>query len=80
MSITPPDRLVYMANQISRFFASQPGDPAKAAATHLHDFWAPSMRSEIIALLDAGAQDLDPVAAQAVALLKASRDKTNVVP
>jgi formate dehydrogenase subunit delta len=65
------DKLVYMANQIGKFFASQ--GEAKAAdgiATHFRRFWDPSMRRGIIARLAAGeAHGLDPLPLRAVQLL-----------
>ena len=41
-----PDKLVYMANQIGRFFASQGDDKAAVPliADHLVKFWDPRMR------------------------------------
>lgn len=64
-------RLVYMANQIGKFFASQP--PAKAAAgieNHFRKFWEPRMRERIIAYVDAGGDGLDENARQAVLSLR----------
>ncbi len=66
-----PDRLVYMANQIGKFFVSQPGDRAAAdIATHLRKFWDPSMRQTIMAHLDQGGAGLDPPVRAAVVRLK----------
>lgn len=66
-----PDKLVYMANQIGKFFASQGGDQAVAGtADHLRKFWDPRMREAIVAHLDKGGQGLDPVVREAVAQLK----------
>jgi formate dehydrogenase subunit delta len=65
-----PDRLVYMANQIGTFFASQRGqDPVAAIADHLKKFWDPSMRRAITAYADQGGAGLDPVVLQAVRAL-----------
>ncbi len=65
-----PDRLVYMANQIGTFFASQRGqDPVAAIADHLKKFWDPSMRRAIAAHADQGGAGLDPVVLQAVRAL-----------
>lgn len=65
-----PDRLVTMANQIGRFFASQPGeDAASRIAEHLRLFWDPRMRAAIITHGEAGGVGLDAVVRQAVALL-----------
>jgi formate dehydrogenase subunit delta len=67
----PPDRLVYMANQIGKFFVSQ--GPAKAVpgiSEHIKKFWDPRMRSTIRAHLDAGGEGLDPAVKDALEALK----------
>ena len=66
-----PERLIYMANQIARFFAAQPGDAADGVAGHLKSFWDPQMRGEIIAWTAAGGEGLDPLSAEAVGRLAA---------
>ncbi len=72
------DKLVRMANQIGKFFASQPGGHAAAAiALHLTKFWEPRMRAAIVAHLDAGGADLDPDVRAAVELLR-RRDHADV--
>lgn len=44
-AMSTDDKLVYMANQIATFFASQPKDEAAdGVAKHINDFWAPRMR------------------------------------
>ena len=59
-----PDKLVYMANQIGKFFASQGRSEATAGiANHLEKFWDPRMRNAIFAHLDAGGDGLDPAPA-----------------
>jgi formate dehydrogenase subunit delta len=69
-----PDKLVYMANQIDKFFASQGHDKAVAAvAEHLTKFWDPRMRAAIIAHLDAGGAGLDILAREAVVKLRAAQ-------
>jgi formate dehydrogenase subunit delta len=65
MSPARPERLIYMANQIARFFAAQP-EGAAGAADHLRLFWDPAMRAEIIAWRKSGGDGLDAVAAEAV--------------
>jgi formate dehydrogenase subunit delta len=56
------DKLIYMANQIGKFFASQGKDQAVAGtADHIKKFWDPRMRATILAHLQAGGQGLDPV-------------------
>jgi formate dehydrogenase subunit delta len=66
-----PDKLVYMANQIGKFFASQGPDQAVAGtADHIQKFWDPRMRAAILAHLDAGGDGLDPSVRQAVGQLR----------
>ena len=65
------DRLVYMANQIGKFFASE--DPKTAVAMtadHLKKFWDPRMRQAIFAYIDAGGDGLDPPVREAILHLK----------
>jgi formate dehydrogenase subunit delta len=65
-----PDKLVYMANQIGKFFVSQGENKAvPLIADHLTKFWDPRMRKAIIAHLAAGASGLDPAVRKAVATL-----------
>ena len=65
-------RLVYMANQIGKFFQSQGHDKAvSGVADHIKKFWDPRMLAGIYAHLDAGGADLDPNVREAIALLKA---------
>ena len=71
-----PDKLVYMANQIGKFFVSQGPDKAVAgAAEHLAKFWDPRMRAAIIAHLDAGGVGLDPPVREAVDKLRATQKR-----
>jgi formate dehydrogenase subunit delta len=56
-------RLVYMANQIAKNFATE-ADPAAATAEHIRLFWDPRMKRLIV-----GARGLDPVAEKAIAAL-----------
>ena len=66
-----PDKLVYMANQIGKFFASQ-GEAQAAAgiANHLEKFWDPRMRLAIFAHLEAGGAGLEPLVRLAVEQLR----------
>jgi formate dehydrogenase subunit delta len=65
-------RLVYMANQIGKFFQSQGHDHAVAGvADHIKKFWDPRMLAGIYAHLDAGGAGLDPNVREAIAALKA---------
>ena len=68
---TSPDKLVYMVNQIGRFFASQGGEAAvTGTADHIRNFWDPRMRAAILAHLAAGGDGLDATARRAVELLE----------
>ena len=55
-----PDKLVYMANQIGKFFVSQ-GDAVavKGTAEHIKKFWDPRMLRAIFAHLDNGGAGLE---------------------
>lgn len=45
--------LIEMANQISEFFDSMPGEAAEqGVAEHIRKFWDPRMRRAILATLD----------------------------
>jgi formate dehydrogenase subunit delta len=64
-------KLVYMANQIGKFFTSQGEAQAVAGiADHLKKFWDPRMRAQILKHLDAGGEGLDPNVLRAVEQLK----------
>ncbi|HEX3983515.1 MAG TPA: formate dehydrogenase subunit delta [Acidisoma sp.] len=63
-------KLVYMANQIAKFFASQPHDSAVSdIETHIRKFWDPRMRAKILAVIAADGEGLDPLAREAIARL-----------
>ena len=65
------DRLIYMANQIGKFFQSQGPDKAvSGTAEHIKKFWDPRMRKAIFAHLDAGGAGLDPSVRDAIATLQ----------
>jgi formate dehydrogenase subunit delta len=64
-------KLVYMANQIGKFFVSQGAEQAvPGIADHLKKFWDPRMRAQILKHLDAGGAGLDPPVRRAVEQLK----------
>jgi formate dehydrogenase subunit delta len=68
---TTNDRLVYMANQIGKFFESQGHDKAvPGIAEHIKKFWDPRMRKSIFAHLDAGGAGLAPNVLEALNTLK----------
>ena len=65
------DRLIYMANQIGKFFQSQGHDKAvPGIAEHIRKFWDPRMRKGIFAHLDQGGAGLDPEVREAIATLQ----------
>jgi formate dehydrogenase subunit delta len=69
--VSSPDKLVYMANQIGKFFQSQGHDKAvSGTAEHIKKFWDPRMLKMIFAHLDAGGAGLDPSVREAIAKLK----------
>jgi formate dehydrogenase subunit delta len=68
-----PEKLVYMANQIGKFFAHQGEAAAIAGITdHLAKFWDPRMRTAIVRHLDDGGAGLDPAVRVAVEHLRAT--------
>jgi formate dehydrogenase subunit delta len=72
-----PDKLVYMANQIGKFFVSQgPQQAAAGTADHIRKFWDPRMRAAIFAHLKDGGRGLDPVAREAIESL-AAKEQNN---
>lgn len=64
------DRLVQMANQIGKFFATQGKSSAPdAIADHLKKFWDPRMREQICVYINGGGQGLDPLTHRAVEMI-----------
>ncbi|AXK81093.1 formate dehydrogenase [Pseudolabrys taiwanensis] len=69
--MSSPDKLVYMANQIGKFFVSQGEKEAvEGVATHIRKFWEPRMRNKIFAHVDAGGAGLDPLVRKALDTLR----------
>ena len=69
-----PDKLVYMANQIGKFFDSQgPEQAAAGTADHIKKFWDPRMRAAIFAHLAEGGAGLDPVVRTALERLAGAK-------
>ncbi len=66
--------LIRMANRIGQFFDAMPDRPEalEGIANHIHKFWEPRMRTELLAFLernpdgDAGEERLHPLVLQAV--------------
>ncbi len=81
MSHEKLDKLVYMANQIGRFFASQgPERAIPGIADHLQKFWDPRMRADILRHLDAGGEGLDPLVRKAVEKLRPKAEAKPAAP
>ncbi len=73
-----PEKLVYMANQIGRFFAHEAEEKAVAdTADHLKKFWDPRMRKAIIAYVAQGGEGLQPLVRKAVLSLDATVPATH---
>lgn len=69
-----PDKLVYMANQIGKFFAHKNDEDAIAAiAEHIESFWEKRMKAAIFRHLDAGAAGLEERNERALRRLRARR-------
>lgn len=70
MSDTLPPS-VRLANEISIQFAHLPfAAGVERVATHIHSFWEPRMLRALLAYIDAGGSDLDPLAAAAAERLR----------
>jgi formate dehydrogenase subunit delta len=71
------DKLIYMANQIGKYFNRQGEEKAVAGiAEHIRLYWDPRMRASIFAHLDAGGAGLDPFALKAIEQLKDAAGST----
>ena len=67
MSHSTKDRLVYMANQIGAFFATQGHDGAiSGIADHIAKFWDPRMRAQIFTHVEHGGEGLTPLVKEAI--------------
>jgi formate dehydrogenase subunit delta len=66
-----PDKLIHMANQIALFMESKPhAEGVTGVADHINDFWEPVMRSQFLALIDAGGAGLRPLVIEAASRIK----------
>ncbi|WBQ04762.1 formate dehydrogenase subunit delta [Kribbella sp. CA-293567] len=69
-ALPPPVRL---ANEIARQFEHRaPADAATAIANHIGTVWDPRMKRALIAHVDAGADDLAPLAVLAANQVRAT--------
>lgn len=77
MSHSTNDKLVYMANQIAGFFATQPeGEAAQGVASHINKFWEPRMRRQLFEILEQHENGLSPLVLRAVSLIKRPLSET----
>lgn len=61
--------LIHMVNQIGGFFESMPDreEAVLGIADHLHNFWEPRMRSQLLDYVDAeNGKDLKPIVLSAI--------------
>ena len=73
-AMSTDDKLIYMANQIATFFASQPGtDGADGVAQYINDFWEPRMRRRFFELAAEREADLAPLVAEALPKIRRPR-------
>lgn len=60
-------KLVYMANQIATYFASQPRqEQASGIAKHINDYWEPRMRRQFFQFVEAGGSGISPLVEEAL--------------
>ncbi len=70
------DRLIYMANQIGSFFATQGHDKEVAGvANHIAKFWNSRMQQQIFAYLAGGGDGLTPNVKEAFEVLERQRQQ-----
>ncbi len=71
MSGNAHEKLIYMANQISKFFESKPhAEGVAGIAAHINDFWEPRMRRHLFEVVDAGGAGLRPLVLEAAETIK----------
>lgn len=71
MSSTTLPSYVRLANEIARQFEHRPPEAAATAvANHMRAVWDPRMKKALLAHLDAGGDDLSPIAALAAERLR----------
>ncbi|KJS15203.1 MAG: formate dehydrogenase [Hoeflea sp. BRH_c9] len=66
-----PDKLIYQANQIATFFASQPeAEQIDGVADHINKFWDPRMRAQLFAITDQSTDGFKPMVVAALGKVK----------
>ena len=80
MSHDTRSKLVYMANQIATFFASQPADEAvQGVATHINKFWEPRMRRQLFEILEEEENGLSALVLEAAPLIRKPAAASNQI-
>jgi formate dehydrogenase subunit delta len=70
-AMSTEQKLVYLANQIATFFASQPrSEQADGIAKHINDYWEPRMRRQFFAVVEAGGSGITPLVEEALPKIK----------
>jgi formate dehydrogenase subunit delta len=69
------EHLVQMANDIGNFFRAQTHEAAVAGiANHIKSFWTPRMVKKLLAQIEHGSAELDPLPREALGRLNAHPD------
>ncbi|MCT8998887.1 formate dehydrogenase subunit delta [Chelativorans intermedius] len=72
---TGEEKLVYMANQIARFFEAMPHEEAvSGVADHINKFWEPRMRRHLFEIVARGGEGLRPLVLEAAQRVKRPRE------
>ena len=70
--MSPDEKLIYMANQIAKFFTAQGEERAAVGVSdHLLKFWDPEMRRSFLAAVDRDDSPLLPAVKAAVPRIRA---------
>ncbi|MDN5927932.1 MAG: formate dehydrogenase subunit delta [Hyphomicrobiales bacterium] len=66
-----PEKLIYQANQIARFFHSKPhAEGVAGVAEHINKFWEPRIRRQFFELIDAGGKGFDEFVLEAAPAIR----------
>lgn len=66
------DKLVYMANQIAKFFESaKEGARSQGVADHINKFWEPRMRTQLFERVESGrTSEMHPLVLEAMGAIR----------
>lgn len=66
-----PEKLIYQANQIARFFRSKPhAEGVAGVAEHINKFWEPRIRRQFFELVDGGGKGFDELVLEAASTVR----------